>query len=435
MRKFWFGVHLIALIYSLSGVGLSASLRADEPGSKPPQTDVVDSPSDLKGDETAKETDKKDDSSLSISGVFESLETWELENSCDQLASLKIERIVVHGSVVEQGETVVWFESEAIDKQLASSEIDLNLARLAAEDDQFAYEQFLEIQKLDREAAQLARKLARQAYDNYVKVDRQRTMDDAKYSIENSEASLENVSEELKQLTQMYEADDLTEESEEIVLKRTKRSVELAQRFLDQTKVRADRTLNQTVKSDDASQESVLAKAELSFEKSMYDLESAKKKRDFERQRSDTNLEEKEKDFAKLKEQRKSIVLKAPGSGILLYDELTRAAVPSKPSMIEVGYAVPKDTIIATIVARDKFQVRMDLIEEQLPQVEPGAKCKILPTIAPETTLDGVVKSVSKVPYLGTKYDCIIEIKGQPDGLLYPAMTCKVKFETPSAAE
>ena len=48
---------------------------------------------------------------------------------------------------------------------------------------------------------------------------------------------------ELTQLEKMYEADDLTEETEEIVLKRQRNSVEFAEFSLESARLSRDRTV------------------------------------------------------------------------------------------------------------------------------------------------------------------------------------------------
>lgn len=71
--------------------------------------------------------------------------------------------------------------------QITTLEIELKLAELAAADDQFSYDQFLVTQKLDREAAERSRQQSRQKHDNYVKIDREQTIENSKYSVKSSQ--------------------------------------------------------------------------------------------------------------------------------------------------------------------------------------------------------------------------------------------------------
>ena len=111
------------------------------------------------------------------------------------------------------------------------------------EEDEAAYVAFKAGQVLDKAAAERALKLAKQAFDNYQQVDRDRSVANANFSLKSAEASLANAMEELKQLEQMYKEDELTEESEEIVLKRAQQAVESAEFRFEGTKVQTERTL------------------------------------------------------------------------------------------------------------------------------------------------------------------------------------------------
>ena len=174
--------------------------------------------SSTSAEDEKKEGDKP--AEVTLNGVFEAVQATELAAETEELTSLKIRKIVPHGATVRQGQTVVAFESEDIDKQIRDAERALQLAELDLEAAEFNFEQFQKIQELDRAAAERAWKAARQSHDNYVRVDRDRSVLSAEFSLKSSQASFDNAAEELKQLEQMYKEDELTEESEEIVLKR-----------------------------------------------------------------------------------------------------------------------------------------------------------------------------------------------------------------------
>ncbi|TWT59194.1 HlyD family efflux transporter periplasmic adaptor subunit [Allorhodopirellula solitaria] len=365
---------------------------------------------------------------VKVDGVFEAVRSWELVHDRDQIQTLEVERILPHGDRVTKGQTVVWFDSEAVDRQLDNAETEMQLAELAADDDQFAYEQFLKTQEFDREAAERTRDQARQDYDNYVKVDREQTIESAEFSLKNSRYYLANAQEELTQLTQMYEEDDLTEESEEIVLKRAKQAVESAEFNLEKAEVRTERMISQTVPLQDATHEDALAKAEMAYAKTTRNLTSAKKQRDLKRKQAARELAKKSEDLQTLREQRKAIVMKAPGDGIVLYGQLTRGALGSKPSTIEVGSKISQKQVVATIVNPNRLRVRVELSESQLATVVADAKCVIKPVSQPDLSFDGVVTRVAGVPFAAKKFDAEIKIKGKVDDAIVPAMTCSVEF-------
>jgi multidrug resistance efflux pump len=399
-------------IFPLLAIAVAGSLQADE--TEP------NSASDAKP------------KAVTVNGVLEAVSSAEVMADAEQIDSFVIKRIVPHGAEVTKGENLVWFDREAIDERIEDSEKDVRLARLALDQAIFDHDQFLKTQELDRAAAERERQAARQEYDNFVDVDRDRTAKSAAFNLKSARASLANAQEELKQLQQMYEEDDLTEESEEIVLKRAKQAVESAQFRFETTEIQSNRVLEQQIPRSVKEQESNLSRAELAYEKKMHDMRLERQKRDIELAKEREKLEKKEKDLAELKEDRKEMVLTSPISGIALHGKLTRGRLPEKPSTLDAESKVTDRQVLITVVNPQKLQVRVDLEEKQLGVVTEGSRCTIVVNAFPEFEASGVVKSVSKVPYAATKYDAIITLRTGKDAPgLIPTMTCELKFESP----
>ena len=102
------------------------------------------------------------------------------------------------------------------------------------------------------------------AYFEEVQLQQNREM--AKESLQSAEFRLEYAQEELNQLEKMYEEDNLTEETEEIILKRTRRSVESAKRSLERTRLATKRTLKVTLPRSHDALKSAAKKAVLEHE-------------------------------------------------------------------------------------------------------------------------------------------------------------------------
>jgi HlyD family secretion protein len=375
---------------------------------------------------SASDTEPK---STKISGVFEAIQAHEISASTKQLETFEINRIVAHGTSVRKGQNLVWFKAEEIDKKIKNAEIDLRLAKLSLEDEEFAYKQFIDTQKLDREAAAQAWSYAQQDYDNYVQVDREREILAAEFNLKMSRESLEGVKEELAQLEQMYKEDDLTEESEEIVLKRAKQAVESTQFRLEGTEIATDRTVKQSVPRSEAQNKEKLAKAELAYSKAIRDLNSNQLRRDIELNRKRDSFKEQEEKLAELKGERKKIVLASPIDGIVFHGSLMRGKLGEKPSELKPAAKVTSQQVVVTVVDPSKLQIRVDLDENKLANMSVGEKCKVtVPAFANfETT--GIVKSVSSVPYAGTKYDCVVAANKKKDQpAILPTMTCELEF-------
>jgi multidrug resistance efflux pump len=422
---------------------------ADKPSKEPPSASDAKEHADTNGtkakpDEAKPkaaeeaESDEKEETPkpVTISGVLEAIESTEIVADTEHFTSLELKRILPHGSRVAKGANVVWFETEDLDKQIKTAETELRLAKLKREDDEFAFKQFVETQKLDREAAERKRKQAQQKFDNYTQVDRDREVMTAEFNLKSSRASLENAREELQQLEQMYKEDDLTEESEEIVLKRAKQSVEFAEYRLQGTEISSDRTVKQNIPRTEAQQADSLARAQMEYEKSLRELVSARTRKDIERARDADKFKEQETKVAELRAERKKSVLKSPIAGIVLHGKLNRGRLSEKPSTLDAGSKVTASQVIATVVSPTRLRIRLALEEKNLSTVSVGTKCKVKTKAVPEFEAKGVVKSVSTVAYAGSKFDCVVQLqtKKLPEQLT-PTMSCDLEFPTKEASK
>ncbi len=380
-------------------------------------------------DEPESASDSKKPEPVKVSGVLEAIVAHQLSPESEQIESWTIKKILPHGAMVKKGQTVVWLDTEQPEKKLRDAEIELQLAKLALEGDEFKHKQFLETQRLDREAAIRSVKKAREDYDHFMQTDRRRLIDTADQNLKSATAALENAQEELEQLEQMYKEDDLTEQSEEIVLKRAKQAVESAEFRLEGVQIQSDLMLNRGVAEQTAQQEDALARAELAYQQTIQDLVSARQQRDIELAKKRTAFQEQQQKLDELRSERKRSVLTSPIDGILLHGELTRGRLSDKPSTLDQDTKVTANQVIVTIVDPNKLQVRVDLAESELASVQPGASCDVTVTAVPSFVGKGSVKSVSSVPYAATKYDCVVTLKKlKASSELLPTMTCSLEF-------
>lgn len=367
--------------------------------------------------------------SVQLAGVFEAVSQAEIATENEHLTSLAIERVVPHGSHVRKGQSLVWLKTEALDKQLRDAETDFRLAKSALDAEEFKHQQFLETFKLDRESAKRERQAAQQEFDNYQKIDRDQRIKQAEFSLESSQFSLESATEEYEQLKKMYDEDDLTEESEEIVLRRAKRSMKSAEFALERAKIAHDRTINQSVPREDAKHEDDLQRAQLAFDSKMNDLEHERRKRELELEKKRAALNDQAEKLEQMREERKHLVLKAPIEGIFLHGELNRGKQPEKPSTLKPHDSVGGRKVVGVVVDPTRLAVRLEVPEDKWSVVQGSKKCVIKAKAFADSELAGTVKSVESVPFANGKFDAVISVTGTlPDGLI-PTMNCDVVFQ------
>lgn len=382
------------------------------------------------GEADPESTEEKTPEPIKITGVFEAVSAGEVAISHEHFTTLEIKRLLPHGTKVTKGQNVVWFDTKDVDEKIKQAELDLKLAGLTLGEENFKHEQFLKNQSLEKAAAQRSRKQARQKFDNYMGIDRDREVLVAEFSLKSSQSSLDNATEELNQLEQMYEEDGLTEESEEIVLKRAKQAVEFAKFRFEGTQITSERSIKQTIPQKEANEKDALERAELAYQKSMRNLVDARVRQDIEIAQKRNRFKDEQTKMEEMRNERKQMVLQAPNAGVVLHGKLTRSKLSDKPSTLKKGSKVNVDQVILTVVNPTKLQVRVDLDEKHLALVKPGVKCKVVPKPFSKLNLKGTVKSVSNVPYAGSKYDCVVSFRPEKHAVvLKPVMGCDIEFE------
>jgi multidrug efflux pump subunit AcrA (membrane-fusion protein) len=148
-----------------------------------------------------------------------------------------------HGSKVAKGETLVRFDAEAIDKKLADTRRSLESGALALAQAELDLKHLQETSPHKLDAYRRAAEIAREEHAYFIKTRRKAAEQSAAQELEHKKQMLSNQQEELKQLAKMYAADDLTEDTEEIILTRQKDDVATAEFALRMETLDCKRTL------------------------------------------------------------------------------------------------------------------------------------------------------------------------------------------------
>ena len=391
----------------------------------------------VKKDAPAAEQEKKDapeaetkavPEPIKLEGVFTSTEIQEVLADTEQVKTFTIDRTLPHGTRVTQGQTVIWLDADELHESHETAVRDRQLAEIAMEELHLNHEQAGRMRELEREAAERTLRDARQEFENFMHVDKERQIATAEFSLESSQASLEYAMEELEQLEQMYKEDELTEESEEIVLKRARRSVEAAQFSLESAEIRTSRTLEQTVPREEENQKTNMMKAELAHTKAIRTLELAAQKQQMEFEKEQRKLETQIRDLETTIQETERSELKAQIDGILYFGKLNNGKLGDKPAEIDHGDSLTNKQVIATIVNDQKLIVLLEIPEKHLRQIREGDVAQVTAASHPDHAITAVVLSISQVPVSNGKFACELRIRDLGAVHVVPGMTCNVEF-------
>ena len=144
-------------------------------------------------------------------------------------SDFRIAKILPHGSRVIKDDSLIQFDSEDFDKKLDDLKLALETTRLTLAQAELDAKVLQETSPNRLEALQRAADIAKEENLYFTKTQRKAKEETASQALKRNEQMLANQREELKQLSKMYEADDITEETEEIILTRQQDAVATAE--------------------------------------------------------------------------------------------------------------------------------------------------------------------------------------------------------------
>ncbi len=367
---------------------------------------------------------------VELSGIFEADQTWPVVLRPDSYSSFTVVKAVPHGKRVQKGETLVWLDMKDIDQQLQDLEQTLQLNKLSQQLAKTDMELLKTTVPLDLEAAARTKRIADEDLNYFLKINRAFEEQSAEFSLKSSRQSLEYAEEELKQLEEMYNADDLTEETEEIVLKRARNDVERSKFYLKSSEMRSKKALEQDIPREEQELTEAARRAEITLTKSRATLPTQLEKQQIENAKlllANKRAEEKLKELMK---DRELMAVQSPAEGYVYYGRCTRgkwSGVDSVTAQLEEGGKLPPQNVFMTIVNPRPLHIRAEVPEKDLYRLERGRKGTAVPAGYPDLKLDATVDFVSSFPIGMGIFDAQVKVNlGEQAKPVVPGMSCKL---------
>jgi multidrug efflux pump subunit AcrA (membrane-fusion protein) len=230
-------------------------------------------------------------------------------------ADYQILEVAAHGAKVAKGDVLVRFDAESIDKKLTDARraLESSTLNLAQAELDFKHLQTTTPHKLD--AYRRAAETAKEENSYFTQTRRKATEENAAQALERRKQMLSNQQEELKQLAKMYDADDLTEETEEIILTRQKDDVASAEFALRMEMLDHKRTLEVTLPREAIALANSERDSAIALAKAEVDLPRAISLKKIELEALKTGHEREKEALAELEHDRTLFELKAPADG------------------------------------------------------------------------------------------------------------------------
>jgi len=336
---------------------------------------------------------------------------------------LRLADMLEHGSFVNEGDTIARFETKTIDEQverarmaLQSSEMALRHAEAGAREQ--AAKAAEALANAQRGADRAAKRL--RGYREHEKKHRDES---ERLSIQWRKHSLENQKDELDQLEKMYAEDELVDATEEIVLKRQRRSYARSVANFDLSERRRLYRKEWYEQEKEEDLETRAEQAAANLERLQASQARAREKTEASLKKKRFDLAKQREQFADLERDRESFVVRAPRAGILLHGAADAAPWTKE---YEKGDTLRNRTPLATVADPKKYVVKTDVEEKDLLRVKSGAAVEIAPTMDEERKLMGRLR-MDYLPGKGGKLDAEVRL-GKSDVRLRPGLTCKVSI-------
>ncbi|MBD3673830.1 MAG: efflux RND transporter periplasmic adaptor subunit [Planctomycetaceae bacterium] len=396
------------------------------------ESNEKDAKSEEKEDKT--EEKKKDEKKeLKLSGVFVSEDVTEIILRPEAWSSLKVKEAAAHGTKVGPEDVILQLETEDIDRKiedLRRSQYAAGLSlKLAQEEMEFAEKTF----PMDRKIAERTLEHAKEDLEYYLTVTLPNSKESAERSLQNTKYRLEYTQEELDQLQKMYKEDDITEETEEIILLRAKRDVEEMKQFVERAEERTKRTLNVDIPRQKVQTEENTEKTILQAEKDLVSQEINLRRKQHDLDQQQIAFDRTQEQLEELVKDRNLLTVTAPIGGLVYYGQATRgkwSQVATLDKALRPGGSVNPNQVIMSIVNPGPMSLLVDVPEDKLKDLSVGQEGHVVPKAFPDLKIPAKVESISLVPISPGTFDGQVKLMfDQRPERLVPGMAAEFVIE------
>ncbi len=372
---------------------------------------------------------------VDLDGVFEARSAAEIALKFDEYMpapALTVISAVKHGTRVKKGDVVLTLDPEKLDKQIDDLRTDLKLAQLGlkqAEDGLAALEK---ITPIDLAANERAAKTNQQDRKYYFDVQRPFDLKMAEFNLRRAGNYVEYSEEELRQLEKMYQADEVTEETEAIVLKRARDQLESAKMSLESSRISRDFAIEFAIPRTDEQTKESSERRELATQRAKIAVPEALQRQQIEVEKLRVQTARSAERLKKLQGDRERLTVRAPLEGVVYFGKCTRGkfsdAQPLADSL-RSGGMVQMNQVLMTVVQPQGMTVRAAIPEDQLHRLRAGLSGIAIPNGFPNVKLPAVLSQWNEIPVGPASFDATLKVSLDKDHkAIVPGMACKVKL-------
>ena len=373
------------LLLSLTILNVGVTAHAEDPA--PPKTHPV--------------TSGPFEAAITLDASIELQGAAQIQIKPEEWATFTVETAVESGTLVKEGDLLVKFESKGLDRELEDLKFQVVAGDLAIKLARIELELLEKSSPLDLEAAERSAEVAAEEWDFYQKTGEALERQTVEENLKSIREMLEGSQEELTQLEKMYKADDLTEETEEIILKRARREVERAEFTVKFSQVNHDRRLEQELPREKRQKEVAKDREALALAKARVNLPLTLSQKKVELEKLEHGQSQLTQKLERLTKDHALLELKSPIAGIVVYGEAERGKWLTTDAMrtsLRRGGSITPHQVILTVTPTNKGAlIFADIPEKDLGGCRAGQFGRYTETAYPDSPIKCELNGMSGV--------------------------------------
>ncbi len=340
--------------------------------------------------------------------------------------ALQVVEVLPSGSTVQSGDVVLRIDTRRIDEQIRNGELDVRSAEQRLKDLEEEMSLLGSEMQADLARSEKELELAEKRLRGFKDFELALSADEAALWQSRSEHGIEDQKDELSQLGKMYSEDELTDETEESVLKRQKRDLESSKLGLGLQRRR--RTFAVDFEQPMRLESMILEVSERTrgLDRLRRTVDSRSITKEIEIARARLEHERSRDTLARLKRDREQFTLRAPSAGIVYHGGVDPA---DAKTWKKGGNVVPYEVLL-TIAPAGKVKARVPVGEADVLKLEAGMAASVKPLALGDVTIRGKLDPIDRLPAVrGSENQWNVGVTlADSDSRVVPSMRCKVEI-------
>jgi len=347
---------------------------------------------------------------------------------------LRVVSVVGHGEAVKQGEVVLRLDDEQISEAVRQAEWTVRTEELNLHKERLQHEEWESRSRFELEEVEKNLHFARRKLDGYREVQLPLNRRDEAAQVRAYLHRITDQEEEIAQLGKMYKEDELTEETEEIVLERAKRQLEEVRESLERFRARRaflhefeePRTLHGL--------EHAVEQAERKLRDAEREKRAGGELQRIRVEQAEGRLARARKKLEGLQRDLAAFALKSPMDGVVLHGDFVSTTAPdgttgSKPTLkpLRAGDVAQPRQVILSVASAGALVAQFHVAPKDRYVLKAGMAATLLPSALPGVALAASVGRLGKFQRSDGTWR-VHAVFGHDDPRLFPQLEAGVRI-------